>query len=160
MRLKRQTSKKTGATVSTCSKILTPTIHSMHNYVYKIRLLQSTHNSLNRKIYYLIVTLTLMSFWLVNSSLTSEVSAVPTAILNLIFCAVITILAILTYPICHFGLIDIDGKNIVAYKYQVFFNNLSNQKMYKIFTLQHTDGAGHIDNAAIESPHAKAFKRA
>lgn len=157
-RLKRQTNKKIGSIslINTCLNKLTPAIHSMHDYVYKIRLLQSTHNSLSRKIYYLIVTLTLTSFWLINSPLTSELSAIPTTIINLIFCAIITLLAMLTYPVCHFGLIDIDGKNIVAYKYQIFFNNLSNQKMYKIFTLQQTDGTGHTDNAAIESPQCQS----
>ena len=72
-------------------------------------------------------------------------------LLNFVYCAIITVLATLTYPACHFGLIDIDGTNIVAYTYQVFFNNLSNQKMYKIFTLQQTNDTRQAKSVSIES---------
>jgi hypothetical protein len=153
VQLKRQSPKKEGMLklVGICSNIISPIYNIMHDVVYKIRLLQSTHNSLSRKIYYLAVILTLLSFWFTDSKLIQDLSIIEMLLLNFMYCAAITILATLTYPACHFGLIDIDGKNIVAYTYQIFFNNLSNQKMYKIFTLQRTDDTGQSKSVSIES---------
>ena len=153
-RLKRQSPKKAGMWkfVSACYDHILPIIHIIHDCVYKIRLLQSTHNSISRKIYYLVVSVTLVSFWFIGSTLVHDLSIIEMLLLNSIYCAVITILATLTYPVCHFGLIDIDDKNIVAYTYQIFFNNLSNKKMYKIFALQQTDDTGQVKRVSIESP--------
>jgi len=153
VRLKRQFPKKEGMLkiVSICANIISPIYSIVHDAIYKIRLLQSTHNSLSRKIYYLAVILTLLSFWFIGSKLIQDLSLVEMFLLNFVYCAIITVLATLTYPACHFGLIDIDGTNIVAYTYQVFFNNLSNQKMYKIFTLQQTNDTRQAKSVSIES---------
>lgn len=57
----------------------------------------------------------------------------------------------ITYPVGYFGKIDINGKDIVAYKYRIFFNSISNRKIYNIFALQQTNDTGQQSSQSIES---------
>lgn len=154
VRLRRQSPKKEGMMqwVDRLTTLATPLFNTVNNFVYKIKLIQSTHNSLTRKLYYLIIIMALIGFWAINSLFLNDISAISTTLINLVFCMAITVLAVAIHPVRHFGQIDITGKNIVAYKYKVFFNNLSNRKMYNIFTLQNTNDSGHTDGQGIESP--------
>jgi hypothetical protein len=154
-RLKRQKSLvKQGIlkTFSLFTRFVAPIFYAISSAVYQIRLLQSAHNVFSRKIYYLTVIATIAGFWFINSELTEQLPPLSIALINCIFCVAITILATLAYPSYDFEFIDIDGKNIIAYKYQAFFNSLSNKKLYKIFTLQYTDDSRQIEDLTLESP--------
>ena len=154
VRLRRQSPKKEGMMmqlVDRLTTLTTPLFNTVNNFVYKIKLIQSTHNSLTRKLYYLIVIMALIGFWAVNSLFLNDISAISTTLINFVFCIAITVIAVAIHPVRHFGRIDITGRNIVAYKYKVFFNNLSNRKMYNIFTLQNKNDSGHTDGQGVES---------
>lgn len=155
-RLKRQRSlARQGLlkTFSVFSKITGQIFYLLSDFAYKARLLQSTHSNLSRKIYYLSVAATIAGFWLVNTSLSEHLSPLSIAVINCAFCALITGLATLAYPVYDFELIDIDGKNVIAYKYQAFFNSLSNKKLYKIFALQYDNDSRQTEDLGIESAY-------
>lgn len=154
VRLRRQSSKKESI-MQLVDRLTTPAtslFNIVNNFVYKIKLIQSTYDSLTRKLYYLIVIIALIGCWAVNFLFFKNISTLSITLINIIFCIAITVIAVATHPVRHFGLIDITGKNLVAYKYKAFFNNLSNRKMYNIFTLQHINDPGHINNQSIKSP--------
>ncbi len=154
-RLKRQkalTKQGVLKALSWFSRCIAPIFYIIHDCAYKIRLLQSAHNALSRKIYYIAVVMTMLGFWVTNSTLIEHFSPITIALINCTFCAAITALATLAYPVYDFELIDIDGKNVISYKYQAFFNSLSNRKMYKIFKLQYADDTRQIEDLPIDSP--------
>lgn len=140
-------------TFSMFSKITGQIFYLFSDLAYKARLLQSTHSNLSRKIYYLAVISTITGFWLINSNLSIHLSPLSIALINCAFCALITALATLAYPVYDFELIDIDGKNVIAYKYQAFFNSLSNKKLYKIFALQYDNDSRQTEDLGIESAY-------
>lgn len=154
-RLKRQkelTTQGMFKAISWLSRCVAPIFYVIHDCAYKIRLLQSAHSTLSRKIYYVAVVMTILGFWATNSTAIEHFSPIAIALINCAFCAIITALATLAYPVYDFELIDIDGKNIIAYKYQAFFNSLSNGKMYKIFKLQYANDTRQIEDLPIDSP--------
>jgi hypothetical protein len=140
-------------TFSMFSKITSQIFYLFNDFAYQARLLQSTHSNLSRKIYYFSVATTIAGFWFVNTSLSMYLSPLSIALINCAFCALITALATLAYPVYDFELIDIDGKNVIAYKYQAFFNSLSNKKLYKIFALQYDNDSRQTEDMGIESAY-------
>lgn len=153
VRFRRQKSNQVSKlqVVNLLSELWKPIINNLNDYFYRLKLAQSSNNSLSQKIYYLIIILTLSGFWATNSFLLDNASIFITIFTNLIYCAIISLLSALTYSAGYFGHIGIDGKNIVAYRYQVFFNNISNKKMYRVFKLLHDDDDGQKANISIES---------
>ena len=122
------------------------------NFIYKISLLQSSHHNLAKNLYYFTILVTLVSFWTTNFLFFNELSFRLVTVINALFCLTITMLAMVAYPVSNFGKIDINGRNIVAYRYKVFFNNMSNKKMYNIFALQNSNGYRQKLSESIESP--------
>lgn len=61
------------------------------------------------------------------------------------------------HPGGDFRKIDMSGKNIVAYKYRVFFYNIWNKKIHNIFTMQHAYEPGHKLSQNIESNECESI---
>lgn len=153
VRLKRQKAAKKGLMryIDKISSFMSPFQVAINNFIYKISLLQSSYYGLARKVYCFIVILVIVSFWTINSLFLHNIHAFSITFINTVFCLVITILAMITYPVGYFGKIDINGKGIVAYKYRIFFNSISNRKIYNIFALQQTNDTGQQSSQSIES---------
>ncbi len=122
------------------------------NLIYKITLLQSSHHNLARKLYYFAILATASAFITTNFMFFDDISFLLATIINTILCLTVTILTVVAYPASNFGKIDINGRNIVAYKYKVFFNNLSNKKIYNIFAMQNSNAYRQKLPETIESP--------
>ena len=123
----------------------------VNNVIYKSSLIQSTYHKQTKKLYYFILITTALSLIIINSVYYEHFSLTFIVTINTLLCTFLGAVAIVMHPDGKFGEIDISGKNIVAYKYRVFFNNLSNKKIHNIFTMQHTHEPGHNINQAIES---------
>lgn len=110
---------------------------SLSNLVYKVTLLQSTHPSLAKKLYYFSITSVIILFWVVNFILLGHrIPPIASAFINIVSGLAVIVTAIILYPIGDFGKIDISGINVVAYKYKLFFNNYANLKMIGVFITQ------------------------
>lgn len=106
--------------------------NSLDVIFYKIDLFLSLNEKFAKLLYLFIFFCTLVS---VNSYLSQFLTRPLFIFFNIICCLSVLILINLVFPVRSFGKLDIYGKNIVAYKYRVFFNNISNKKMYYLFSL-------------------------
>jgi hypothetical protein len=93
--------------------------------------------------------LALACLWLINSYLIYNVSSSYKLFLNILYCLSIGAIITLLNPVKKFGNIDIYGKNIVAYRYQIFFNSISNKKVYYIYALQNSNTGRHEPSQSI-----------
>ena len=129
----------------------------INNIIYKASLIQSTHHRLTKKLYYGVVVLGILSLVLMNSLFYQEFSLTAIVVANTLLCILLGTAAVIMHPGGDFGKIDISGKNIVAYKYRVFFNNISNKKLHNIFTMQHAYEPGHKLSPNIESSECESI---
>ena len=154
VRVQRQ--KTNNSVISKCRNkincLLSPLIVLAGNLIYKITLLQSSHHNLAKKLYYFTILATASVFITTDLLFFDDISFPLATAINTILCLTITILTVVAYPASNFGKIDINGRNVVAYKYKVFFNNLSNKKIYNIFAMQNSNGYRQKLPETIESP--------
>lgn len=127
----------------------------INNVIYKASLIQSTHHRLTKRIYYLVVALAILSLILMNSLFYQRFNFTSIVTLNTLLCLILVTAAIIMHPGGDFEKIDISGKNMIAYKYRAFFNNISNKKMHNIFTMQHLHEPGHQLSKNVESSEYK-----
>lgn len=139
------------------SQITEPINCWINNAIYKASLIQSTHHRLTKKLYYLVVTVAILSLILMNSLFYQQFSLTSIVTANTLLCVFLGTAAVIMHPGGDFGKIDISGKNIVAYKYRVFFNNISNKKIHNIFTMQHAYEPGHKLSQNIESSECESI---
>lgn len=128
----------------------------INNVIYKASLIQSTHYRLTKKLYYLVVALAVLSLILMNSLFYQQFSFTSIVTLNTLLCSILGTTAVIMHPGGDFENIDISGKNMIAYKYRAFFNNIANKKMHNIFIMQHAHEFGHKLNQNVESIITKA----
>lgn len=107
------------------------------NFQYMMTLVTSSNHSMMRKFYYIIMSSAIMAFWGYNYLFLNDISFTSSVFLGIVSGVAVTLIAIISYPIGDFGKKDISGKNIVAYKYKALLNNISNDKLIRVFTLQH-----------------------
>lgn len=129
----------------------------VNNIIYKASLIQSTHHRLTKKLYYGVVALAILSLILMNSLFYQKFSLTAIVVANTLLCILLGTAAVIMHPGGDFGKIDISGKNIVAYKYRVFFNNISNKNIHNIFTMQHAYEPGHKLSQNIESSECESI---
>ena len=139
------------------SAITEPVNCWVNNIIYKASLIQSTHHRLTKKLYYGVVVTAILSLILMNSLFYQESSLTLIVTANTLLCILLGAAAVIMHPGGDFGKIDISGKNIVAYKYRVFFNNISNKKIHNIFTMQHAYEPGHKLSQKIESSECESI---
>ncbi len=154
IRFNRKSSKKPGILhILQKITILINRLRTMFNVIlYKVSLFQST-NYKYTPIIYVISVLFILSITVVTGHyFISNLSATQTTGLNITFGILIAITSILLYPVRHFGRTDINGKDVLAYKYRVFFNNMSNKKMYQVFVLQDSNISRQKMSQSIDSP--------
>ncbi len=153
VRLKRQFKSKDefSQIISKLSVITNPTICWVNNLIYRASLIQLTHRRLTKKLYHVTVITAIVALILINTLLPEHSSLSIIIATNALLCLILGTAAVIIHPGGDFGKIDISGKNIVAYKYRVFFNNLSNKKIHNIFTMQHSHEPRHIQSQSIES---------
>lgn len=128
----------------------------INNVIYKTSLIQSTHHQLAKKIYYFVIALSILSLAVMNSLFYQQFSFASIVILNTLLCSILGIAAMIMHPGGDFEKIDISGKNMIAYKYRTFFNNITNKKMHNIFIIQHAQESGHKLNQNVELANTKA----
>lgn len=128
----------------------------INNVIYKTSLIQSAHHELAKKIYYLVIAFSIMSLAVMNSLFYKQLSFSSIVALDALLCFILGIAAIIMHPGGDFEKIDISGKNMIAYKYRTFFNNISNTKMHNIFIIQHAQESGHKLNQKVELANTKA----
>lgn len=132
--------------------ILTKPLRTMFSSVlYKLSLFQAANHKYIPFIY--ITSLLFMTpvLLIVEHYFINDLS-IETSYINVIFCISVLISAILAYPMKRFGKIDIYGRDVVAYKYRVFFNNMLNKKMYQVFALEHSNISRQQISQGIDSP--------
>lgn len=159
VRLKRQFKSKDefSQIISKLSVITNPAICWVNNLIYKASLIQSTHHRLTKKLYHVTVITAILALILMNTLLPEHSSLSIIITTNALLCLLLGTAAVIMHPGGDFGKIDISGKNIVAYKYRVFFNNLSNKKIHNIFTMQHSHEPRHIQSQSIESSKCESI---
>lgn len=91
-----------------------------------------------------------------NSLFYQQFSFTSVVTLNTLLCSILGTAAVIMHPGGDFEKIDISGKNMIAYKYRAFFNNIANKKMHNIFIMQHAHESGHKLNQNVESVSTKA----
>jgi hypothetical protein len=130
--------------------IIKPLRTMFSSILYKLSLFQAANHKYIPFIY--ITTLLFMTpiLLLVEHYFINDLS-LETSYLNVIFCLSVLISAILAYPMKRFGKMDIYGRDIVAYKYRVFFNNTLNKKMYQVFALEHSNISRQQISQSIDS---------
>ncbi len=99
---------------------------------YKIDLFMVINKNIAKLAYFSIFFWTL---WLSNPYPSQILSYSFVMFFNISYVLTLLIFISLFLPVKDFGKIDIYGKNNVAYKYRLFFNNISNKKMYYLFKL-------------------------
>ncbi len=124
----------------------------LNGVLYKVSLLQSTNYKYTPIIYFISVLLILSTMLVTLHYFISSLSTIQTTGLDIMFGILIAIIAILFYPVRHFGKTDINGKDILAYKYRVFFNNTSDKKMYQLFALPDSNISRQKISQSIDSP--------
>ncbi len=154
IRLKRKSLQPSGALrfleeITILTKPLRTTFSSI---LYKLSLLQSTNYKYVPIIYFISLLFMSPILLIAGHYFISDLSLMQTIYLNVTFCILITITAILAYPVRRFGKIDINGRDVLAYKYKVFFNNVSNKKMYQVFALQRSNISRQQISQSIDSP--------
>lgn len=148
---KSQVNNDFGKVFNKISEFINSTICWINNTLYKASLIQSAYHRLTKKLYYVVIVTSILTLLLTNSLLSNQISSFLAMVINISLCVLLAVAALIMHPSGNFEKIDISGKNIVAYKYQVFFNSLSNKKMHNIFTMQHAYGSGHEFKQSIES---------
>lgn len=128
----------------------------INNVIYKTSLIQSAHHQLAKKIYYFVITFSILSLAVMNSLFYQQFSFASLVILNTLLCFILGIAALIMHPGGDFEKIDISGRNMIAYKYRTFFNNITNKKMHNIFIIQHAQESGHKLNQNVELANTKA----
>ena len=156
-RLKRQTNPNDefGKIFRKINSIFIPISCWVNNIIYKASLIQSAYHRLTKKIYYAVMTTAIFSLFTTNYLLLDKLPLPLIIAINIFLCLLLSLGTIIMRPLGDFGKIDISGKNIIAYKYKVFFNNQSNKKIYNIFTMQHTHEPRHSNNQSIDSTECK-----
>ena len=129
----------------------------INNIIYKASLTQSTHHKLTKQLYYVTIAISILSLILTNSVFHQDLSRPAIITANTLLCILLGTAALIMRPGGDFGKVDISGKNIVAYKYRVFFNNISNKKIHNIFTMQHAYEPGHKLSQDIESSECETI---
>lgn len=154
IRLNRQSPKKPGIMyILQKVTILINYLRTIFNGIlYKASLFQSTNYKYTPIIYLTSVLFTLSIILVTVDYFISNLSVIETTGINITFGILIVITAILFYPVRHFGKTDINGKDVIAYKYRVFFNNTSNKKMYQLFVLQDSNISRQKISQSIDSP--------
>jgi len=95
----------------------------IYNLLYKVSLIIGAHNGLGRKLYYILTISVISLFWILNFIFLHNLYPIVSTVINIIAGTLILLLSVVNYPLWDFGKIDISGKNIVSYKYRLFFNN-------------------------------------
>lgn len=131
-----------------------PVSNQIRNKLHQAKLIRLRYNKLTKFLYYIVLTIIILSFGTIDYSFI-DVPVFKNILMVVMLCLPIVVLTIFVYPKSSFGHIDINGKNVVSYQYQVFFNNLSNKKMYNIFTLQYADDARQSNDMDIDSTKCK-----
>ncbi|GAB4169686.1 MAG: hypothetical protein Tsb006_7610 [Rickettsiaceae bacterium] len=114
----------------------TYTFKLLSHVFYKTNIFLSTNYKFT-KILYGIVLLSIL--WVINTYLMTNILPLYTAFFNITYCLSMVVVLSLICPAWTFGKTDIHGRNVVAYKYRVFFNNISNKKMYYVFAMQNSN---------------------
>jgi hypothetical protein len=109
-----------------------------------------------KKLYHVVIIASVLGLLFMNSLFSDQFSNFFVVSVNIILCALLATVAVIMHLGGNFGKIDISGKNIVAYKYKVFFNNLSNKKMHNVFTMQHAYDSGHELKQGVESSECES----
>jgi hypothetical protein len=148
---KSQFNNEFGLVFNRVSALVKPVTCWVNNILYTASLIQSAHHRLTKKLYYIVIIASMLSLLFINSLFSDQFSNFFVVSVNIFLCALLATVAIIMHPGGNFGKIDISGKNIVAYKYKVFFNSLSNKKMHNIFTMQHAYDSGHELKQGVES---------
>jgi hypothetical protein len=122
------------------------------NIMYKMTVIRSTRPTFAKGLYYTLITAIIILFWAINFLLFRHlIPPIASAFLNVVSGILVIVIAIITYPIGDFGKIDISGKNIVAYKYKLFFNNHTNLRMLHVFTIDNSVIPRQSANSKVES---------
>jgi hypothetical protein len=138
------------------SSTINPITCWFNKIIYKASLIQSAHHRLTKKIYYVVMSSAIFCLIIMNYFLVNNLPLLLTVAGNLFLCLLVLVGIIIMRPLGDFGKIDISGKNIVAYKYKVFFNNQSNRKIYNIFTVQNTHEPRHSNHQSIDSSECES----
>ena len=138
------------------SAFINPVTCWINDILYKASLIQSAHHRLTTKLYYLVIIASVLSLLFINSLFSDQLPHSLVITINIFLCVLLTTVAVIIHPGGNFGKIDISGKDIVAYKYKVFFNTLSNKKIHNIFTMQHAYESGHDLKQGIESSECES----
>lgn len=137
IRLNRMSPKPTGVMRSIIQKIMSliVSLRIVLNFIlYKLSLFHTATIKYTNIVYIIGLLFILL---IANSYLINDLPAIETTWLNIALCILITISSMLFYPFRHFTRTDINGHDVIAYKYRLFFNNSSNKKIYKVFVLKH-----------------------
>jgi len=153
---KSQFNNKFARILNLITGFVNPVTCGINNILYKASLIQSAHHKQTKKLYHALVVGSVMSLLLINSLISTHLPDILMTAINIFLCLLVTTMSIIMYPGGDFGKIDISGKNIVAYKYKVFFNSLSNKKMHNIFTMQHAYDSGHELKQTVESSQCES----
>jgi len=148
---KSQFNNEFGRIFNRISAFINPVTCWINNILYKASLIQSSHHRQTKKLYHVVVIASVLSLLFINSLLSAKLPDILMTAINIFLCVLVTTMSVIMYPGGSFGKIDISGKNIVAYKYKVFFNNLSNKKLHNVFTMQHAYDSGHELQQGVES---------
>lgn len=114
--------------------------------VHRLSLSQIQHKSVIYYGYYSLFIIIFAAIIVLNYLLANLLSQEIRIMFDLFIFGILAIFAVITYPSNNFGKIDISGKNITAYRYKLFFNNLTQY----IFTQRYFDQAGHKHEPALE----------
>jgi len=153
IRLNRVSPKQIGVMriIEKIKALIAPPRIALNSILYKLSLFQTAHTKYTNIIYIISILCMLFILLIANNYLINDLPVIQTTGLNITFCILITVSSILFYPFRHFSKIDINGQDIIAYKYRLFFNNTSNKKMYRIFALEHSNISRQQISPSIDS---------
>jgi hypothetical protein len=109
----------------------------LNSSLYKLSLFHTATIKYTNIVYIMGLLFMLFILLIANNYLINDLPAIETTWLNIALCIVITISSMLFYPFRHFTRTNINGQDVIAYKYRLFFNNASNKKIHKVFVLKH-----------------------
>lgn len=108
-------------------------------FISQLSILSLNDYKATQKILYITIITLLTSLLIINFVLVYDKYSILGIVINVILGISLALFAIYTYPVGEFGFIDISGRNLVAYKYKVFFNYYYNNKMIKVFDMQNAN---------------------
>ena len=140
IRLNRMSPKPTGVMRNIIQKFMSfvvPLKIAFNSLLYKLSLFHTATIKYTNIVYIMGLLFMMFILFIANNYLINDLPPIETTWFNIAFCILITISSMLFYPFRNFTRTDINGKDVIAYKYRLLFNNSSNKKIYKVFVLKH-----------------------